>query len=183
MRKKLVAFAMAVGVAQAPITASANNEFWMTLLGTGTGVAIGSHIGKGRGNTAAMVGLGVVGAMLGNSVGRKMDRAEAWERSAFQNAFSEAKWALQHTLNTPGTKWVHWKYSQRGYFAEGGFKKSPAKGYHFYDGVPCRAYKFYSEFNGEPDQGRGVACKYGKRWEVMHGKAARDVVFDRGPRR
>lgn len=48
-----------------------------TLLGGATGAAVGSMIGKGKGSTGAMLGLGLLGALVGNQLFDKpADEAE-----------------------------------------------------------------------------------------------------------
>lgn len=116
-----------------------------TVLGAGTGAAVGHSIGKGKGNTIAIVAGTLLGAGLGRSIGNSLDKADlaAAERTS-QSALE----------NAPTGKSVAWKNPDSGNSGT----ITPTKTYTS-GNQQCREYSQTVTIGGKKEQAYGHACR------------------------
>lgn len=117
-----------------------------TLLGAGLGAAVGSTIGKGKGNIAAIAVGTLLGAGLGNSVGASLDRADlAYYDDTSQRALETAQ---------PGQT-LPWQNPQSGNSGT----ITPSGYYQDAYGAYCREYTQTIMVGNKKEQGFGRACR------------------------
>ncbi len=129
-----------------------DNEFVGTGVGAALGGLLGSQIGGGRGQLAATAGLAVLGAVLGNHVGRTMDAVDAQRMS---NTFETA----------PSNRTVGWQNPDSGYQHQ--VVAQPATFPRHNSGQPCREFTHTAIIGGQPEQVYGTACRQADgSWKV-----------------
>ena len=122
-----------------------------TVIGAGTGALIGSQIGGGKGQLAAVAIGTLVGSYLGGKIGADMDELD--------------RYRTQSTLeSTPTGQSVEWQnpdnYNQ--------YKVTPTKTYESNSG-PCRDYTTEAVIDGRPEIVHGTACRQSDgRWYAMN---------------
>lgn len=117
-----------------------------TLLGAGAGAAAGAQIGKGRGRTAAMIGLGLLGAMIGGNVGAQLDQRDRDEMAK----------TTQKTLETaPSNTPVAWNNPDSK--VTGTVIAQPAVQQS--NGQYCREFTQTVVIGGQNEQAHGNACR------------------------
>lgn len=119
-----------------------NNQDTGTLIGAGTGAAIGSLFGNGTGQLVA-VGLGAVGgALIGGKIGQNMDETD--------------KLKTQQTLeSTPDHKSTQWKDPNK----EVTYTVTPTHTYQKSSGQYCREYLTTAIIDGKEQKMYGTACR------------------------
>ncbi|NDF12786.1 MAG: glycine zipper 2TM domain-containing protein [Proteobacteria bacterium] len=131
-----------------------NKEQVGTLAGAVGGAWIGSNVGKGKGNIAAIAGGTLLGAYLGNQVGASLDRADM---SYYNNT---AQTALE-TGRTGTTS--SWKNPDSG--NEG--TVTPTRTFQS-GGRYCREYTQTVNVGGKKAEGYGTACRQPDgTWEIV----------------
>ncbi len=125
-----------------------------TLIGAGLGGLAGSQIGGGTGKLVA-VGAGVLlGGLLGNDVGRSLDKAD--ELYAARHAQDTLEYAPSGTTSS----WVNPDSGNSGTF-------TPSKTYTTSQGQYCREYQTTVTVGGEVQSAYGTACrKPDGSWEI-----------------
>lgn len=126
-----------------------------TLIGAGLGGLLGSQFGGGTGKLA-MTALGVVGGgLLGNSLGRSLDRAD-------QAYYSRAS---QQAAAAPIGETITWSNPQSGNY---GTVTPTREGYQGTTGAYCREYQQEIVVGGQRQQGYGQACRQPDgSWKVV----------------
>lgn len=126
-----------------------------TLIGAGLGGLLGSQFGGGTGKLA-MTALGVVGGgLLGNSLGRSLDRAD-------QAYYSRAS---QQAAAAPIGETITWSNPQSGNY---GTVTPTREGYQGTTGAYCREYQQEIVVGGQRQQGYGQACRQPDgSWQVV----------------
>ncbi|PIW29564.1 MAG: hypothetical protein COW30_04855 [Rhodospirillales bacterium CG15_BIG_FIL_POST_REV_8_21_14_020_66_15] len=124
----------------------ASKEGWGTLLGAGTGALVGSQIGQGRGQLAAVAIGTLAGGFLGNQVGQSLDRADRLYMNQAQNA------ALQRADWQP----VNWSNPDSG---NSGTVTPVRTIQHTGTGEVCREYRTTVSIGGRVEEGYGTACR------------------------
>lgn len=126
-----------------------------TLIGAGLGGLLGSQFGGGTGKLA-MTALGVVGGgLLGNSLGRSLDRAD-------QAYYSRAS---QQAVAAPIGETITWSNPQSGNY---GTVTPTREGYQSTTGAYCREYQQEIVVGGQRQQGYGQACRQPDgSWQVV----------------
>lgn len=115
-------------------------------LGAVGGALVGSTIGDGGGNTAAIIIGGVLGAIAGSEIGRVMD----------ENDRLRAEQATQEALEFyPSGDAVSWDNPDSGY--SGSTVPQPA--FRSDTGETCRRYTQTIEIDGQLERAEGVACR------------------------
>jgi len=111
-----------------------------TALGTGAGVAACSNIGKGNGRTAAMAVCGIIGAIIGNSIGSSMDATDRMQ--------------LSNTLErVPAGQTVSWVNNGKTSYV------MPTSTTFNDSGRHCRKYQMRIIVDGNAETGEGTACR------------------------
>ncbi len=112
------------------------------LIGAALGAFTGSHIGKGSGRTAAIVGGALIGAIVGNTVAEGMDRTDAVYTS--------------RTLETARTgNAVTWTNPDSG----NRYSVTPTRTYRTPSGQYCREFTTWGWIGGYERQLHGTACR------------------------
>lgn len=119
-------------------------------VGTATGAVggawIGSNVGKGKGNIAAIAVGTLLGAQLGKSIGASLDRADMnYYNMASQNA-------LEYKRNGESSNWVNPNNGHSGTI-------TPIKTFQATNGVHCREYTQTISINGRYEEAYGTACR------------------------
>lgn len=117
-----------------------------TLAGAAGGAALGSTIGKGRGNIAAIAIGTLLGAGLGREIGSSLDRADL----SYYNQTSQQ--AMEY--GQPGTS-LPWRNPQSGNSGT----ITPSNYYETAQGQYCREYSQTINVGGRSQQGYGTACR------------------------
>lgn len=124
------------------------------LAGAAGGAALGSQIGGGKGNIAA-IALGTLGgAFLGKSVGDSLDKADlAYAERTSQNALESAPTGKPMTWSNPDS-------GNSGTI-------TPTRTYE-QAGQPCREYTQTINIGGKQEQAYGRACRESDgSWKVQ----------------
>ena len=117
-----------------------------TLLGAGRGALAGSQIGSGRGKLAA-VAIGTLGgALLGNSVGKSLDRADRLHASR----------AAESAHTAPIGQPVVWRNPDSG---NQGSVTPVREGRQTATGAYCREYQQTVTVGGRTEEAFGTACR------------------------
>ncbi len=127
-----------------------------TLLGAGAGALIGSQIGSGRGQLAAVAIGTLAGAYVGSEVGKSLDRAD---RAAMQQT-------TQSSLETaPSGTTTAWRNPDSG--NSGTITPQPA--YESSSGQYCREYQQTIVVGGQTENAYGTACRQPDgTWKIVN---------------
>jgi surface antigen len=146
MNAKWIAPVVILAVAITACTPGHEKEETGTLVGAGTGAAVGSMIGKGGGNVAAIVIGGLLGAWAGNTIGKQLDDHD---RMMSQQAANQA-------LAAPVGQTINWNNPQSGH---SGTVTSTRDGTDQATGAYCREYQQTVVVGGQTQQAYGTACR------------------------
>jgi surface antigen len=143
--KYIVPAFLAVALVGCQSTGQGEKELGGTIVGAGLGGLAGSAIGSGTGRLAA-TGAGVLlGGLLGNQVGRSLDRADRAEIArAQQNAYA-----------APVGQQITWSNPQSGNYGT----ITPTREGRDASGNQCREFQQTITVGGQPQQGYGTACR------------------------
>ncbi len=126
-----------------------------TIAGAAGGAALGSQIGKGRGNIIAVALGTLLGAGLGQEVGASLDRGDI----AYYNKTSQK--ALE--TGQPGQV-LPWNNPQTGVSGT----VTPSNYYQTAQGRYCREYTQSISVGGQVSQGYGTACRQPDgTWQIV----------------
>ena len=112
-----------------------------TLIGAGTGAYVGSQIGGGTGQLAAIAIGTLLGGYLGGSIGKNMDELDRYR-------------ANQALETAPTGTAVSWSNPDSGT----SYKMTPTKTYESASG-PCRDYTTEAVIDGRAEVVHGTACR------------------------
>jgi surface antigen len=112
------------------------------LIGAALGALTGSHIGKGSGRTAAIVGGAVIGAIVGGNIGQGMDR-------------TDAVYASRALETAPSGNPVTWTNPDSG----NRYTVTPTRTYRNAGGQYCREFTTWGWIGGYEQQLHGTACR------------------------
>ncbi len=112
------------------------------LLGAAAGGFIGSKIGDGKGQLAAVAGGTLLGFLVGGSIGRSMDTVD-------QNCVGQA---LEHAGDG---ETIVWDTPESG----GQYQVTPKQTFQRADGRYCREYTATAVVGGEAQNTYGTACR------------------------
>jgi surface antigen len=127
-----------------------------TLGGAAAGGIIGSNIGRGKGNTAAIIVGTLLGAYAGNEIGKSLDRADRLE---IERAESRAH-------SAPVGQTISWNNPQSGH---SGSVTPVRDGTDRTTGAYCREYQSTIVVGGKTEQGYGTACRQPDgSWKVVN---------------
>ncbi len=131
-----------------------------TLVGAALGGLMGSKIGHGRGQLAA-VALGALGgAFLGREVGRSLDRADRLY------AGRATSYGLEHKASGEPTRWSNPDSGHHGTI-------TPVRTYQEPTGRYCREYQQTVTVGGQTEQAYGTACRQPDgSWKVVNDSSA-----------
>ena len=128
-----------------------NRDLLGGLMGAAAGGFLGSKIGDGKGQLAAVAGGTLLGFLVGGSIGRSMDEAD-------RGCVGQA---LEHA---PDGQSVRWNNPQNG----ATYQVVPSRTIQASDGRYCREYTATSVINGRQQQTYGKACRQPDgSWRLM----------------
>ena len=119
-----------------------NRELLGGLLGAAAGGLVGSRIGDGRGQLAAVAGGTLLGFLIGGTIGRNMDEVD-------QNCIGQA---LEHAGDG---QQIAWSNPQTGTQ----YQVVPTQTVQRSDGRYCREYTATAVINGRTQNTYGTACR------------------------
>ncbi len=112
------------------------------LIGAALGALTGSHIGKGSGRTAAIVGGAVIGSIVGGNIAQGMDRTDAVYASR----------ALETAPSGNAVTWTNPDSGNR-------YAVTPTRTWRDTDGRYCREFTTWGWIGGYEQQMYGTACR------------------------
>ncbi len=149
-----IVFAAALSLG-ACVSDQGNKQTLGTLIGAGLGGLAGSQIGSGTGQLVA-VGAGVLlGGLLGNEIGKSLDKADI--------AYAErnAQQTLEYQPVGTTSSWVNPDSGHSGTF-------TPTATYQSETGRYCREYQQTVTVGGELQSAYGTACREPDgSWEIV----------------
>ena len=146
MRRLIVAAVLASTVAISGCQSAGPKESWGTLIGAAAGGLLGSQIGGGTGQAAA-IGLGVLlGGLAGQDVGRTLDKADL--AYATQTNYS----ALETAPSGTTYEWHNPDSGNSG-------ATTPTQTYQTTSGAYCREFTQTVNVGGEIQDAYGTACR------------------------
>lgn len=127
-----------------------------TLLGATAGAIVGSNIGKGKGNIAAIAIGTLAGALFGQEIGRSLDQADRIAMG--QNA----QYSLEYTRSQETTSWDNPDSGNSG-------AMTPTRTYQADSGQYCREYQQTVFIGGRQEQTYGTACRQPDgTWQIQN---------------
>jgi surface antigen len=126
-----------------------------TILGAGTGALIGSKIGGGKGQMAAIAVGTLAGAMIGSEIGKSLDNAD---RAVSQRT---AQTSLETTRAGQTTSWRNPDSGHSGTYTPTSTYRSPT-------GQDCREFEQTITVDGRTEQAKGHACRQPNgSWQIV----------------
>ena len=123
-----------------------NKQIAGTAVGAAAGGLAGSAIGKGKGNTLAIIAGALIGGIAGNQVGAALDDADR------ERAQRSTQTALENTATGHTTSW---RSPDSGNYGS----TTPTRTYTSSNGQPCREYQSTVTVDGKTANGTGTACR------------------------
>ena len=146
LRSSKTVLAVLVCVALAACSQGREKETAGTLVGAGTGALIGSQVGGGKGQLAAIAIGTLMGAWAGNEVGKSLDRAD---KLAAQRTSQDA---LEYNKTGQTSTWRNPDSGHSG-------TVTPVNTYRNDAGRDCREFETTIYVDGKQEQGKGTACR------------------------
>jgi surface antigen len=128
------------------LSACAGNQGNKQTGGTLVGAGLGSQIGSGRGQLAAVAVGALAGAMMGGEIGKSLDKAD---RAAMQRSTSDA------LERAPSGQSVAWNNPDSGNYGT----VVPKPAYRAPTGEYCREYQQTITVGGKSEEAYGKACR------------------------
>jgi len=133
-------------------SSAGNNSLFGALIGGGVGGIAGSHVGKGDGRTAAIIGGTLIGALFGSNVGRAMTPYDHGH-------------AAQVFEATPSNQTIAWQNPDYGT----AYQVTPVRTFQVNDGRYCREYQALATVGGRQERTYGTACRTPDGdWQIMN---------------
>lgn len=145
-RTSKTAVALTLCVALAACAQGREKETAGTIVGAGTGALIGSQLGSGKGQLAAIAIGTLMGAWAGNEVGKSLDRAD---KLAAQRTAQDA---LEYNKSGQTSTWRNPDSGHSG-------TVTPVSTYRSDAGQDCREFETQIYVDGQQETGRGTACR------------------------
>ena len=126
-----------------------------TLLGAGLGALVGSQIGSGKGQLAAVAIGALGGAYLGSEIGKSLDKADRTIMG--RNAHD----TLERTRTGQKTAWRNPDSGHSGTF-------TPTRTFQMASGQPCREYQQTVTIGGRTENAYGTSCRQADgSWKIV----------------
>ena len=117
-----------------------------TIGGAGIGALIGSQVGGGKGQLAAVAIGTLAGAWAGSEVGKSLDKADKlYAQRTAQNS-------LEYNKTSQSSSWRNPDSGHSGTF-------TPTRTYHTAGGANCREFETTIYVDGRDERGVGRACR------------------------
>lgn len=153
-------FALLAIISMVSACQNGNNHPMMTkenigaVTGAVGGAWIGSNVGKGKGNIAAIAAGTLLGGYLGKNIGASLDKADM----LYYNRTSQQTLETGKTGQT--TSWQNPDSGNRGTI-------TPVKTYKAESGSYCREYQQTITVGGRTEEAYGTACRQADgTWEI-----------------
>ena len=128
-----------------------NRELVGSVLSGAVGGVLGSNVGKGTGQTVAIVGGTILGVLVGGSIGRTMDQVD-------QNCVGQI---MEHS---PTGRAVEWQNPDTGV----SYEVVPTETRQDTQGRYCREYQTTATVGGRTQQVYGLACRQPDgSWQII----------------
>jgi surface antigen len=146
---------LVVGLALTACQDGREKEFGGTLLGAGLGALVGSQIGSGKGQLAAVAIGALAGGYFGNQVGQTLDKADrAYAQKTAQNSLEFNKSGQTSSWNNPDS-------GHSGSY-------TPTKTYVSKSGEDCREFETTILVDGREERAIGRACRQpDQTWKIV----------------
>ncbi|MBT3307561.1 MAG: glycine zipper 2TM domain-containing protein [Alphaproteobacteria bacterium] len=126
-----------------------------TLLGAGLGALLGSQVGGGKGQMAAIAVGALAGAWAGSEVGKSLDQADR------QYAERSAQDGLEYAQSGQVQAWKNPDSGNSGTF-------TPTRTYRTTEGQNCRDFETTIYVGGKQETGTGRACRRADgTWQIV----------------
>jgi len=126
-----------------------------TIAGAAIGGALASNVGSGKGQTAAIIGGTMLGAMFGNSIGASLDKADMMYANRAQSIAYTAPIGEEIT-------WVNPDSRNSGAIV-------PTREGNSSSGAYCREFQQSINIGGETQAAYGTACmRPDGSWEIVN---------------
>jgi surface antigen len=132
------AYAAPYGIEQG----TCNRQLLGKVLGGATAAAIGLQVGRGNGQTAAIAGGAIMGAIVGGNIGLSMDHLD-------QSCVGQI---LEHARGGTQVAWTDGNNAER-------YRVTPDRPYRNNQGAYCRNYLTHAVIDGYSQQVSGTACR------------------------
>ena len=119
-----------------------NRDLLGAVIGGGAGAVLGSQIGKGSGQTVAVIGGTIIGILVGGSIGRTMCQGD-------QNGVVQA---LEHA---PDGQAIVWQDPN----SNAEYRVAPLQTVQATEGQYCREYMAQATVGGQKQETYGLACR------------------------
>jgi surface antigen len=119
------------------------------------GAWLGSNVGKGKGNIAAIATGTLLGAYLGNQIGASLDRADlAYHEQTSQNSLEK----------NPDGMAATWQNPNSGHAGS----ITPVRTYQTANNQYCREYRQVIQIDGRAEEALGTACRQNDgSWQIV----------------
>ncbi len=149
----LVALTFLLG---ACVTDQGGKQVFGTLAGAAAGGFLGSKIGGGTGQLAAIAGGTLLGGLIGNQIGRTMDDVDRLQ----------AGQALADAQTAPIGETIQWNNPETGNYGT----VTPMRGGYTADGAYCREFQQTVTVGNRAQEAYGTACRQPDgSWKMVQG--------------
>ena len=149
----LVALTVLLG---ACVTDHGGKQVFGTLAGAAAGGWLGSKIGGGTGQLAAIAGGTLLGGLIGNQIGRTMDDVDRLQ----------ARQALDYAQTAPIGETIQWNNPDTGNYGT----VTPTRGGYTADGAYCREFQQTVTVGNRAQEAYGTACRQPDgSWKMVQG--------------
>jgi surface antigen len=143
MFRKIALISMGCVLLSSCAGSSLNREIVGATIGAGAGGAACARVGKGHGNTAAIIGCSLIGAMVGGTVGRSIDEVDRMKTQ-------------QAIMQTPTNQTTSWYNPNNG----NQYAVTPVNNpVHHGNGTVCRDFTTMATIEGQRQRVNGHACR------------------------
>ena len=146
LKRLSVVALLAISLSACQSAQNAPKQTLGTLMGAGVGALIGSQVGGGKGQLAAVVIGTLGGAYLGSEIGKSLDQADRMYME--RNAQDTLEYSKVGAMSS-------WKNPDSGH--SGTFK--PTRTYAATSGENCREYESTIYIDGREETATGTACR------------------------
>ena len=154
--RTLSAFVALTFLLGACVTDQGGKQVFGTLAGAAAGGWLGSKIGGGTGQLAAIAGGTLLGGLIGNQIGRTMDDVDRLQ----------AGQALANAQTAPIGETIQWNNADTGNYGT----VTPTRGGYAADGAHCREFQQTVPVGNRSQEAYGTACRQPDgSWKMVQG--------------
>ncbi len=154
--RTLSAFVALTFLLGACVTDQGGKQLFGSLAGAAAGGWLGSKIGGGRGQLAAVAGGTLLGALVGGQIGRTMDDVDRLR----------ARRAAEYARTAPIGETIQWNNPDTGTYGT----VTPTRGGYATDGAYCREFQQTVTVGTRTQEAYGTACRQPDgSWKMVQG--------------